>query len=92
MCLICPQDAGQKQFGAIQCEVCSMVYTPGDPTDDTTHSKFHESLLTALRFPVRTACWGSHISDKSVCSMYASKRSSHGSFEEIHLKKSCNFV
>ncbi|XP_033729276.1 N-acetyltransferase ESCO2-like [Pecten maximus] len=44
-------DAGQKKFGAIQCDVCSMVYTPGDPTDDTTHNKFHQSLLTALRFP-----------------------------------------
>ncbi|XP_021379039.1 N-acetyltransferase ESCO1-like [Mizuhopecten yessoensis] len=44
-------DAGQKKFGAIQCDVCSMVYTPEDPTDDTTHSKFHQSLLTALRFP-----------------------------------------
>ncbi|XP_060077410.1 N-acetyltransferase ESCO1-like [Ylistrum balloti] len=44
-------DAGQKKFGAIQCDVCSMVYTPEDPTDDTTHNKFHQSLLAALRFP-----------------------------------------
>ncbi|XP_069127189.1 N-acetyltransferase ESCO2-like [Argopecten irradians] len=44
-------DAGQKKFGAIQCDVCSMVYTPEDPTDDTTHNKFHQSLLSALRFP-----------------------------------------
>lgn len=46
------QDAGQKKFGATQCEVCGMVYTLSDPADETMHVKFHQSLLSALRFPV----------------------------------------
>ncbi|KAK3091037.1 hypothetical protein FSP39_016673 [Pinctada imbricata] len=44
-------DAGQKKFGATQCEVCGMVYTQADPADETTHNMFHRSLLNALKFP-----------------------------------------
>lgn len=44
-------DAGQKKFGAIQCPQCGMVYTQADPLDETTHAKFHHSVLAILRFP-----------------------------------------
>ncbi|KAL3868311.1 hypothetical protein ACJMK2_041132 [Sinanodonta woodiana] len=44
-------DAGQKKFGATQCDVCGMVYTHADPMDEATHAKFHQSLLAALKFP-----------------------------------------
>ena len=56
MCEICgiliEQDAGQKKFGATQCETCGMVYSQAEPTDETTHAKFHQSILNALKFPV----------------------------------------
>ncbi|KAL5022396.1 hypothetical protein ScPMuIL_001551 [Solemya velum] len=44
-------DAGQKRFGAMQCEFCGMVYTHSDPADETTHSRFHQDLLAAIKFP-----------------------------------------
>ncbi|XP_060586425.1 N-acetyltransferase ESCO1-like [Ruditapes philippinarum] len=44
-------DAGQKKFGATQCEVCGMVYTMCEPADEGMHVKFHQSLLNALKFP-----------------------------------------
>lgn len=44
-------DAGQKKFGAIQCLQCGMVYTQADPLDETTHAKFHHSVLATLKFP-----------------------------------------
>lgn len=43
-------DAGQKKFGATQCTTCQMVYMPGDPDDETAHSKFHQRLQVSLRF------------------------------------------
>ena len=53
-CLSCclMQDAGQEKFGATQCQVCGMVYAPADAADEATHSKFHQSAVTALKFPV----------------------------------------
>ncbi|KAI8773139.1 N-acetyltransferase ESCO1 [Biomphalaria glabrata] len=44
-------DAGQKQFGAIQCPVCNMVYCPADPVDKTAHRKFHSHMEEVLKFP-----------------------------------------
>ncbi|XP_041358485.1 N-acetyltransferase ESCO2-like [Gigantopelta aegis] len=44
-------DAGQKKFGATQCDICGMVYTHADPTDETTHAKFHQGVISALKFP-----------------------------------------
>lgn len=44
-------DAGQKRYGATQCEVCGMVYTMSEPADETMHYKFHQSFLNALKFP-----------------------------------------
>ena len=46
------QDFGQKLVGVIQCDDCGMNYTPGEPTDEATHSKFHQRILSALKFPV----------------------------------------
>ncbi|KAH9496831.1 Establishment of cohesion 1 [Bulinus truncatus] len=43
-------DAGQKQFGAIQCSVCNMVYCASDPVDKAAHRKFHVRLEEALKF------------------------------------------
>lgn len=44
-------DAGQKKFGATQCDTCGMIYSQAEPTDETTHAKFHQSILNALKFP-----------------------------------------
>ncbi|ELU04560.1 hypothetical protein CAPTEDRAFT_159966 [Capitella teleta] len=44
-------DVGQSLIGAIQCEGCGMTYTHGEPTDEATHVKFHQRLLSALKFP-----------------------------------------
>ncbi|XP_062597005.1 N-acetyltransferase ESCO2-like, partial [Saccostrea cucullata] len=44
-------DAGQKRFGATQCDTCGMVYSQAEPTDETTHAKFHQSIINALKFP-----------------------------------------
>ena len=46
------KDFGQKRIGATQCEVCGMTYTIADAVDEATHTKFHERLLNALKFPV----------------------------------------
>ena len=35
-----------------QCDICGMVYTVADPSDETMHHKFHQGLLSALKFPV----------------------------------------
>ncbi|XP_064606237.1 N-acetyltransferase ESCO2-like [Liolophura sinensis] len=44
-------DAGQSKLGAAQCDVCCMVYTVGESADEAMHAKFHQNLITALRFP-----------------------------------------
>lgn len=47
------QDAGQKGFDeAHQCVVCRMIYTRGDPNDETLHKQFHSQLTQALKFTV----------------------------------------
>ncbi|KAL8598962.1 hypothetical protein ACOMHN_006772 [Nucella lapillus] len=43
-------DAGQEKFGATQCKICGMVYSPGDAADEAMHRKFHQSAQTALKF------------------------------------------
>jgi hypothetical protein len=37
-------DAGQKKFGATQCKECGTVYQIGDPDDETSHQKYHNSV------------------------------------------------
>lgn len=46
-------DAGQKKFGATQCKECSIVYQIGDPEDEVSHMKYHDSALN-LKFTVRS--------------------------------------
>jgi len=36
-------DAGQKKFGATQCKECGIVYQIGDPDDEMSHQKYHNS-------------------------------------------------
>ncbi|PNF17554.1 hypothetical protein B7P43_G15557, partial [Cryptotermes secundus] len=36
-------DAGQKKFGATQCKECCIVYQIGDPDDEMSHQKYHNS-------------------------------------------------
>ena len=50
--VVCVQDCGQRRIGAVQCDVCGMTYTHGEPGDEATHSKFHQRLAALLRFPV----------------------------------------
>ncbi|XP_071965593.1 uncharacterized protein [Antedon mediterranea] len=44
-------DAGQKQFGALKCQTCGMVYTTGHPEDEADHAQFHKKFLSFVKFP-----------------------------------------
>ncbi|XP_045119622.1 N-acetyltransferase ESCO2-like [Portunus trituberculatus] len=43
-------DAGQKEFGAKQCPDCGLLYEVGNSSDDTSHKRYHNHLLTALKY------------------------------------------
>nr|XP_027237830.1 N-acetyltransferase ESCO2-like [Penaeus vannamei] len=46
-------DAGQKEFGAKQCNVCGIIYEIGNPEDEASHEEHHNSFLnTLLRYLV----------------------------------------
>ncbi|XP_068148636.1 N-acetyltransferase eco [Drosophila tropicalis] len=42
-------DAGQKQFGARQCQQCGLVYTVHEPEEEQLHREYHNSVHI-LRF------------------------------------------
>ena len=44
-------DAGQKIFGATQCNECGVMYCLGDPDDENAHLNYHNSFKT-LKFQV----------------------------------------
>ncbi|XP_011637013.1 N-acetyltransferase ESCO2 isoform X4 [Pogonomyrmex barbatus] len=37
-------DAGQKHFGATQCQECNVVYQLGNPEDENAHLNYHNSI------------------------------------------------
>ncbi|XP_060947762.1 N-acetyltransferase ESCO2 [Limanda limanda] len=43
-------DAGQKQFGAITCSSCGMVYSADNPEDNFQHSQFHQRFIDSIKF------------------------------------------
>ncbi|XP_077366678.1 N-acetyltransferase ESCO2 [Festucalex cinctus] len=43
-------DAGQKQFGAVTCGSCGMVYSADNPEDNFQHEQFHQCLLDSIKF------------------------------------------
>ncbi|XP_061900879.1 N-acetyltransferase ESCO2 isoform X1 [Entelurus aequoreus] len=43
-------DAGQKQFGAITCSSCGMVYSADNPEDSFQHDQFHQYLLDSIKY------------------------------------------
>lgn len=43
-------DAGQKEFGAKQCNVCGIIYEIGNPEDEASHEEHHNSFLNTLRY------------------------------------------
>ncbi|KAM7395066.1 hypothetical protein PAMA_006696 [Pampus argenteus] len=43
-------DAGQKQFGAISCGSCGMVYSADNPEDNFQHTQFHQRFLDTIKF------------------------------------------
>ncbi|XP_076011264.1 N-acetyltransferase ESCO2-like [Genypterus blacodes] len=43
-------DAGQKQFGAITCGSCGMVYSADNPEDNFQHTQFHQRFLDSIKF------------------------------------------
>ena len=47
-------DAGQKEFGAKQCQACGVVFELGNPSDETSHREYHDHLFTALKYTVST--------------------------------------
>lgn len=50
---VCLQDAGQKAFGAVTCNVCGMLYSPSSPEDESQHLLFHNQFISAVRYVVR---------------------------------------
>ncbi|KAI4893891.1 hypothetical protein NFI96_024334 [Prochilodus magdalenae] len=43
-------DAGQKQFGAITCGSCGMLYSTDSPEDNFQHTQFHQRFLDTIKF------------------------------------------
>ncbi|XP_073687048.1 uncharacterized protein esco1 [Garra rufa] len=43
-------DAGQKAFGAVTCNVCGMLYSPTSPEDESQHLLFHNQFISAVRY------------------------------------------
>ncbi|XP_040921021.1 N-acetyltransferase ESCO2 [Toxotes jaculatrix] len=43
-------DAGQKQFGAMTCSSCGMVYSADNPEDNFQHTQFHQRFLDSIKF------------------------------------------
>ncbi|KAF4095633.1 hypothetical protein G5714_023236 [Onychostoma macrolepis] len=43
-------DAGQKSFGAVTCNVCGMLYSPTSPEDESQHLLFHNQFISAVRY------------------------------------------
>ncbi|TDH00668.1 hypothetical protein EPR50_G00190700 [Perca flavescens] len=43
-------DAGQKQFGAMTCSSCGMVYSADNPEDHFQHNQFHQRFLESIKF------------------------------------------
>uniref|UniRef100_A0A8C2Q9A8 Establishment of sister chromatid cohesion N-acetyltransferase 1 n=1 Tax=Cyprinus carpio TaxID=7962 RepID=A0A8C2Q9A8_CYPCA len=49
-CFCALQDAGQKAFGAVTCNVCGMLYSPTSPEDESQHLLFHNQFISAVRY------------------------------------------
>ncbi|XP_048031208.1 N-acetyltransferase ESCO1 [Megalobrama amblycephala] len=43
-------DAGQKAFGAVTCNVCGMLYSPSSPEDESQHLLFHNQFISAVKY------------------------------------------
>ncbi|XP_077365065.1 uncharacterized protein LOC144009285 [Festucalex cinctus] len=43
-------DAGQKQFGAVACSVCGMLYSAASPEDESQHLLFHNQFISAVKY------------------------------------------
>ncbi|KAL0967432.1 hypothetical protein UPYG_G00252160 [Umbra pygmaea] len=43
-------DAGQKQFGAITCVSCGMIYSADSLEDNVQHTQFHQRFLDSVKF------------------------------------------
>lgn len=43
-------DAGQRQFGAITCGSCGMLYSTDSPEDNFQHTQFHQRFLDTIKF------------------------------------------
>ncbi|XP_016146855.1 N-acetyltransferase ESCO1-like [Sinocyclocheilus grahami] len=43
-------DAGQKAFGAVTCNVCGMLHSPSSPEDESQHLLFHNQFISAVRY------------------------------------------
>ena len=47
-------DLGQRDFDAIECKICKMLYTKGELKDEKHHSAYHNDFLNSLnslKFP-----------------------------------------
>lgn len=43
-------EAGQKAFGAVTCNVCGMLYSPTSAEDESQHLLFHNQFISAVRY------------------------------------------
>lgn len=53
LCVFSYQDAGQKAFGAVTCNICGMLYSPSSPEDESQHLLFHNQFISAVKYVVR---------------------------------------
>ncbi|RXM28272.1 N-acetyltransferase ESCO1 [Acipenser ruthenus] len=50
VCCLSLQDAGQKRFGAISCNMCGMLYSAANPEDEAQHLLFHNQFISAVKY------------------------------------------
>ena len=43
-------DFGQKDFDAIKCKTCNMLYTVGEVVDEQTHADYHDTFVNGVKF------------------------------------------
>lgn len=44
-------DFGQRDFDAIECRICKMLYTKGELKDERHHTVYHDRFVNSLKFP-----------------------------------------
>ena len=80
-------DLGQRNFGAIKCPHCNMLYTPGTLKDEMIHAKFCSVISAPIRMSSKSVkvtttrlCWTPRICCAiwyDICNVYLMEISHH---------------